>query len=200
MKTFSQFIIEADSASGQTSSAISRSGSGSGSSGNTPGVGKTGFQKRDWNPLRWKRIRSKKNQEDKKKTTAKDQPQTPETNPETSTTQNQRQPLPYRYKKVEKPEREKGGPLANRPPSSNNSMVARRTTASQQPPQHRQISARPVSTAMAGSRQRPAIRPGNERPMLGGSPQRKSLPPSNNQSQKRLEPAQQRKQLPPARG
>ena len=57
------------------------------------------------------------------------------------------------------PRPEKGGPLAKRPTPSSGSMVQKRTAASKQPPQHKQISARPASTAMAGSRQRPAIRP-----------------------------------------
>ena len=49
-------------------------------------------------------------------------------------------------------------------------MVQKKTAAAQQPPQHKQIAARPASTAMAGSRQRPAIKP---------QPQRKALPTSN---------------------
>ena len=51
-------------------------------------------------------------------------------------------------------------------PASKDSMVAQRTAAAKQPPQHQQISARPASTAMAGSRQRPAIRPGTQQRQL----------------------------------
>ena len=51
-------------------------------------------------------------------------------------------------------------------PASKDSMVAQKTAAAKQPPQHQQISARPASTAMAGSRQRPAIRPGTQQRQL----------------------------------
>ena len=54
-------------------------------------------------------------------------------------------------------------------PASKDSMVAQRTAAAKQPPQHQQISARPASTAMAGSRQRPAIRPGTQQRQLPSS-------------------------------
>ena len=93
-----------------------------------------------------------------------------------------RKPSPYR----QSTQREKGGALAKRP-EEKGSMVQKKTAASKQPPQHRQISARPASTAMAGSRQRPAIRPGAER---------KALPPG----QRRIAAAPARKALPPGRG
>ena len=54
-------------------------------------------------------------------------------------------------------------------------MVQRKTAAAKQPPQHKQITARPASTAMAGSRQRPAIRPGQSK--IKAQPARKELPP-----------------------
>ncbi len=52
------------------------------------------------------------------------------------------------------------------PGKEKRSMVQQRTAAANQPPQHKQIDARPASTAMAGSRQKPAIRPGAERKAL----------------------------------
>jgi len=93
----------------------------------------------------------------------------------------------YRIKnKAATPKPERGGALAKRPEKT--SMVQKKTAASKQPPQHKQIDARPASTAMAGSRQRPAIRP---------SAERKALPPSQ---QKRLEAQPNRPALPQARG
>ena len=90
----------------------------------------------------------------------------------------------YRIKnKAATPKPERTGALAKRPEKT--SMVAKRTAAVKQPPQHKQISARPASTAMAGSRQRPAIRP---------SAERKALPPSQ---QKRVEAQPDRPKLPP---
>ena len=81
-----------------------------------------------------------------------------------------RKPSPYR----QSTQREKGGALAKRP-EEKGSMVQKKTAAAKQPPQHRQISARPASTAMAGSRQRPAIRPGAEKKALPGHPERKAI-------------------------
>mgnify|MGYP003140065998 CR=1 FL=1 len=83
-------------------------------------------------------------------------------------------------------QRDQGGALAKRP-EERGSMVQRKTAAAKQPPQHKQISARPASTAMAGSRQRPAIRPGAEK---------KALPPG----QRRITAQPVRKALPPGRG
>jgi len=78
-----------------------------------------------------------------------------------------RKPQPYRSSA---PQRSQSAlpPGKERPalPASKDSMVAQRTAAAKQPPQHQQISARPASTAMAGSRQRPAIRPGTQQRQL----------------------------------
>ena len=86
-------------------------------------------------------------------------------------------------------------------PASKDSMVARRTAASKQPPQHKQISARPASTAMAGSRQRPAIRPAKSnlsRDNMGV--QKVNVQDLGPSTQKRLNPARSnQRQLPPGR-
>ena len=78
-----------------------------------------------------------------------------------------RKPQPYRSSA---PQRSQSAlpPGKERPalPASKDSMVAQKTAAAKQPPQHQQISARPASTAMAGSRQRPAIRPGTQQRQL----------------------------------
>ena len=151
MKNFQKFITEADAASA-TSSSIRGSVTGGGSDASGPERG--GFVRR--NPFE---IRKRK--EKKKQQTQQQKPQDT-----TDTKSGVRKPQPYRQANRPKtPEREKGGPLAKR-----QSMVQKKTAAAQQPPQHKQIAARPASTAMAGSRQRPAIKP---------QPQRKALPTSN---------------------
>ena len=91
-------------------------------------------------------------------------------------------------------------------------MVAKKTAASKQPPQHKQISARPASTAMAGSRQK-AIGPaknnlsrdnqGVQKVNVKVEPQ-KALPPGEGKSMSggarpRIAPKPQ-KALAPARG
>ena len=85
-------------------------------------------------------------------------------------------------------------------PAGKDSMVAKRTAAAKQPPQHKQISARPASTAMAGSRQRPAIRPAKSNLSRDNMGVKKvnvqDLGPT---TQKRLNPAKSnQKRLPPA--
>lgn len=85
-------------------------------------------------------------------------------------------------------------------PAGKDSMVARRTAAAKQPPQHKQISARPASTAMAGSRQRPAIRPAKSnlsRDNMGV--QKVNVQDLGPTTQKRLNPAKSNRQLPPAK-
>ena len=92
------------------------------------------------------------------------------------------------------------------------SMVAKRTAAAKQPPQHKQISARPASTAMAGSRQK-AIGPaknnlsrdnqGVQKVNVKVEPQ-KALPPGEGKpmsggARPRIAPKPQ-KALAPARG
>jgi hypothetical protein len=81
-----------------------------------------------------------------------------------------RKPQPYRSSAPQRPQSALP-PGKERPalPASKDSMVAQRTAAAKQPPQHQQISARPASTAMAGSRQRPAIRPGTQQRQLPSS-------------------------------
>ena len=86
-------------------------------------------------------------------------------------------------------------------PAGKDSMVAKRVAAAKQPPQHKQISARPASTAMAGSRQRPAIRPAKSNLSRDNMGVRKvnvqDLGPT---TQKRLNPAKSnQRQLPPGR-
>lgn len=178
MKTLQEFLSEAQTATSDTQSAISRSVSGGGSNFRKVGYNQ-GFNK--LNLLRLKNIRLKQKGKDKEKQS--------DTSTPTNTSSTTRPALPYRYRAKEKPTVEKGGPLAKRPPSQEKSRVVQRTQAAKQPPQHKQISARPASTAMAGSRQRPAIRPSQDRP------QQRQLPPSR---QKQLPQSQQR-QLPPAR-
>jgi len=115
----------------------------------------------------------------------------------------QRDRKPQRYRQANRPASprpEKGGPLAKRPTPSSGSMVQKRTAASKQPPQHKQISARPASTAMAGSRQRPAIRPAKSnlsRDNMGV--QKVNVQDLGPTTQKRLNPAKSNRQLPPAR-
>jgi len=221
MKTFSQFILEADSSASDASSAISRSGSGEGTSG----------AKGPWYKFKKRRLPIEFKKKEREVTEPGEEP-----NKDTVDTPRDRQPAPYRQVNktaTQKPSQERPSlpPGKERPalPSSRDSMVAKRTASAQQPPQHKQISARPASTAMAGSRQRPAIRPGTQQRQLpsGQSPitkrdtstpdrrpniqgvrvrdvtQRpKALPSGQKQlssaPQKRLNPAQQR-QLPPAR-
>lgn len=115
--------------------------------------------------------------------------------------QKDRKPLRYRQaNRPASPRPEKGGPLAKRPTPSSGSMVQKKTAASKQPPQHKQISARPASTAMAGSRQRPAIRPAKSnlsRDNMGV--QKVNVQDLGPTTQKRLNPAKSnQKRLPPA--
>jgi hypothetical protein len=109
-----------------------------------------------------------------------------------------RKPQPYRSSKPQRtlPQGKERPAL----PASKDSMVARRTASSKQPPQHKQISARPASTAMAGSRQRPAIRPAKSnlsRDNMGV--QKVNVQDLGPSTQKRLNPARSnQKRLPPA--
>ena len=219
MKTFSQFILEADSSASDASSAISRSGSGVGSS-DADGPRQGGFKKRRL-PIEFKKKErevTEPGEEPNKDTVPGEEP-----NKDTVDTPRDRQPAPYRQVNktaTQKPSQERPAlPAGKERPSlpagkerpalspSKDSMVAKRIASAQQSPQHKQISARPASTAMAGSRQRPAIRPASSNLSrnnqgvqranvrdLGSTPQKKLSPTP----QKRLNPAQQR-QLPPAR-
>lgn len=206
MKNFQKFITEADAASA-TSSSISRSVTGGGSDASGPPAG--GFVKRNLSPFEIRKQKEKKKQQTQQ--TQQTQQQKPQDT--TDVKSGVRKPQPYRQaNRPATPEREKGGPLAKR-----QSMVQKKTAAAQQPPQHKQIAARPVSTAMAGSRQRPAIKPQPQRKALPTSnisrdtsdiqktkvrvqePQQKALPPAQ-ERQKALPPSQERqKQLAAAR-
>ena len=84
------------------------------------------------------------------------------------------------------------------PPAKEKSMVAKKTAAAKQPPQHKQITARPASTAMAGSRQKPAIKPGTERKAL--SPAKSNLSRDNQGVQKVNVKVEPQKALPPGEG
>ena len=187
MKTFQEFLSE--DAAADTSSTISRDVSGEG--GQTPeGVGR-GNQFSVLDLLKRKK---------KDKDGNKDQ-KTSQQKPDGPGKQRDRKPLRYRQaNRPASPRPEKGGPLAKRPTPSSGSMVQKKTAASKQPPQHKQISARPASTAMAGSRQRPAIRPAKSnlsRDNMGV--QKVNVQDLGPTTQKRLNPARSnQKRLPPA--
>ena len=115
-----------------------------------------------------------------------------------------RKPQPYRSSKPQSSKPQRSLPQGKeRPalPAGKDSMVAKRTAAAKQPPQHKQISARPASTAMAGSRQRPAIRPAKSnlsRDNMGV--QKVNVQDLGPSTQKRLNPARSnQRQLPPGR-
>ena len=115
-----------------------------------------------------------------------------------------RKPQTYRSSKPQSSKPQRSLPQGKqRPalPAGKDSMVAKRTAAAKQPPQHKQISARPASTAMAGSRQRPAIRPAKSnlsRDNMGV--QKVKVQDLGPTTQKRLNPARSnQRQLPPAR-
>ena len=122
-------------------------------------------------------------------------------------------PVDGRYRiqnRTARPKPERAGALAKRPEKT--SMVQKKTAAAKQPPQHKQISARPASTAMAGSRQK-AIGPaknnlsrdnqGVQKVNVKVEPQ-KALPPGEGKpmsggARPRIAPKPQ-KALAPARG
>ena len=175
MKSFYQFQEDASS---QTQSAISASGSFKGDSDYRPGGTDQSFKKRPSTGLG--RVAGAVTGAAGR--AIKDRMGRPR--PEKAN-----KPVDGRYRtqnRTARPKPERAGALAKRPEKT--SMVQKKTAASKQPPQHKQIDARPASTAMAGSRQRPAIRP---------SAERKALPPSQ---QKRLEAQPNRPALPQARG
>jgi len=135
--------------------------------------------------------------------------------PDVSGKRPDREPNTYRQKAAAKQQRQlpPGREQKALPPGREKSMVAKRIAAAKQPPQHKQISARPASTAMAGSRQKAigpaknnlsrdnqgvqkvnvkveppkALPPGKGGPMMGGG------------ARPRIAPKPQ-KALPPARG
>jgi len=200
MKTFHQFNEDASSA---TSAAISGSGSGKGGSGFRDISYDRSFKKRPSTGLGGlakgaaKRVGGAV--KDRLNRQGKPKPDGPGKQPD-------RKPQPYRSSKPQStsPQSKERPALPQgkeRPalPAGKDSMVARRTAAAKQPPQHKQISARPASTAMAGSRQRPAIKPAKSnlsRDNMGV--QKVNVRDEGPTQQKRLNPAQQR-QLPPAK-
>ena len=114
-----------------------------------------------------------------------------------------RKPQPYRSSKPQSSKPQRSLPQGKeRPalPAGKDSMVAKRTAAAKQPPQHKQISARPASTAMAGSRQRPAIRPAKSNLSRDNKGvQKVNVQDLGPTTQKRLNPARSnQKRLPPA--
>ena len=190
MKTFQEFLSE--DAAADTSSTISRDVSGDG--GQKPqGVGR-GKQFSVLDLLK----RKKKDKDDKDTSQQKaDGPgKQPDRKPQPyrSSRLRPRKPQPYRSSK---PQQGNERPAL---PAGKDSMVAKRTAAAKQPPQHKQISARPASTAMAGSRQRPAIRPAKSnlsRDNMGV--QKVNVQDLGPTTQKRLNPARSnQKRLPPA--
>jgi hypothetical protein len=200
MKTFHQFNEDAASSA---RSAISGSGSYKGTSDATDFTYDTSFKKRPSTGLgRLTKDAAKRvggAVKDRLNRQGKPKPDGPGKQPD-------RKPQPYRSSKPQSPQPQgKERPALpqgkERPalPAGKDSMVARRTAAAKQPPQHKQISARPASTAMAGSRQRPAIKPAKSnlsRDNMGV--QKVKVRDEGPTQQKALSPAQQRA-LPPAK-
>jgi len=190
MKTFQEFLSE--DAAADTSSTISRDVSGEG--GQTPeGVGRG----KQFSVLDLLKRKKKDKDDNQAQDTSQQKADGPGKQPD-------RKPQPYRSSKPQSSKPQRSLPQGKeRPalPAGKDSMVAKRTAAAKQPPQHKQISARPASTAMAGSRQRPAIRPAKSnlsRDNMGV--QKVNVQDLGPTTQKRLNPARSnQKQLPPAR-
>ena len=202
MKTFQEFLSE--DAAADTSSTISRDVSGSG--GQTPeGVGR-GAQFSVLDLLKRKKKDKDDNQaQDTSQQKADGPGKQPDRKPQTyrSSRIRPRKPQPYRSSKPQSSKPQSSLPQGKeRPalPAGKDSMVAKRTAAAKQPPQHKQISARPASTAMAGSRQRPAIRPAKSNLSKDNmGVQKVNVQDLGPTTQKRLNPAKSNRQLPPAR-
>ena len=161
MKSFKEFLSE-DAASA-TQSTISGGKTGGYSDVETYQTDR-GFQKR---PKTGIGGRLKQFAKDRMKPSTEPDKSGPEPDRSGPGQQPDRKPQPYRSSAPQRPQSALP-PGKERPalPASKDSMVAQRTAAAKQPPQHQQISARPASTAMAGSRQRPAIRPGTQQRQL----------------------------------
>jgi len=144
MKSFYQFQEDASS---QAQSAVSASGSFKGDSGYRPGGTDQSFKKRPSIGLgKYALDKAKAAGGAIKDRMGRPRPEKPEKAAE---------PVDGRYRiknKAATPKPERAGALAKRPEKT--SMVQKKTAAAKQPPQHKQISARPASTAMAGSRQK----------------------------------------------
>ena len=181
MKSFRQF--NETTAAADTQAAISAKG---GSDASGPEAG--GFEKRPSTGIGkalMDRLKDKKDKKDKPVTSAKPGPDGPGQRPD-------RTPSPYRRQT----QRDQGGALAKRP-EEKGSMVQRKTAAANQPPQHKQLAARPVSTAMAGSRQKKAIRPAPEKKAL---PQGQGKPLQSGPVRQKIAAQPVRKALPPGNG
>ena len=208
MKSFYQFQEDASS---QAQSAVSASGSFKGDSGYRPGGTDQSFKKRPSTGLGKYAL-------DKAKAAGgaiKDRMGRPRpAKPDGPGKRPDREPNTYRKKFAAKQQRQlpPGREQRALPPAKEKSMVAKKTAASKQPPQHKQITARPASTAMAGSRQK-AIGPaknnlsrdnqGVQKVNVKVEPQ-KALPPGEGKpmsggARPRIAPKPQ-KALAPARG
>ena len=190
MKTFQEFLSE--DAAADTSSTISRDVSGKG--GDIGSTSERGSQFSVLDLLKRKKKDKDDNQDQKTSQQVADGPGK----------QPDRKPQPYRSSKPQSSKPQRSLPQGKeRPalPAGKDSMVAKRTAAAKQPPQHKQISARPASTAMAGSRQRPAIRPAKSNLSRDNKGvQKVNVQDLGPTTQKRLNPARSnQKQLPPAR-
>lgn len=173
MKSFYQFQ---EDAAGATQKAVSASGSFKGSSGADVAQTDTEHKPIDWIGKRKaaKEKREKEQKPIKKKPLA--------TKPDGPGQQKDRKPQKYRQaNKTATPKREKGGAItkASQPQKkpAQDSMVAKKTAAAKQPPQHKQIAARPASTAMAGAKKKPAIKAAPERKAISGGPVRPQINP-----------------------
>ena len=182
MKSFYQFQ---EDAAGATRKAISASGSykGDSSAQNYP-------QDKEHKSIDW--IGNRKKAKDKREKEQKDIKKKPlATKPDGPGKQKDRKPQKYRQtNKTATPKREKGGAItkASQPQKkpAQDSMVAKKTAASKQPPQHKQIAARPVSTAMAAAKKKPAIKAAPERKAISAGPIRPQINPQAAKSRKAL--------------
>ena len=192
MKSFYQFQ---EDAAGATQKAVSASGSYEGSSGADVAKIDRTHKNIDW-------IARRKEAKDKREKEQKPIKKKPlATKPDGPGQQKDRKPQKYRQaNKTATPKREKGGAItkASQPQKkpAQDSMVAKKTAAAKQPPQHKQIAARPASTAMAGAKKKPAIKAAPERKAISGAPARPQINPQK--ARKALAPA--KKALPPADG
>ena len=203
MKTFQEFLSE-DAAS-DTQSTISRSVIGGDSGADADFVSRK--QPSVLDLLKRKKKDKDGNQaQDTSQQKADGPGKQPDRKPQTyrSSRLRPRKPQPYRSSKPQSSKPQRSLPQGKeRPalPAGKDSMVAKRVAAAKQPPQHKQISARPASTAMAGSRQRPAIRPAKSnlsRDNMGV--QKVNVQDLGPSTQKRLNPARSnQRQLPPGR-
>ena len=211
MKTFREFLSE-DAAS-DTQSTINRDVKGKG--GDIAYRSKRGKQFSVVDLLKRKEKDNNGGGQDQETSQEKDQ-ETRQEKPDGPGKQPDRKPQPYRSSRIRprKPQPYRSSkPQSSKPqrslpqgkerpalPAGKDSMVAKRVAAAKQTPQHKQISARPASTAMAGSRQRPAIRPAKSnlsRDNMGV--QDVKVQDHGPNPQKRLNPAKSNRQLPPAK-